>query len=330
MIKESIKTSYSINQLSWFAEVMFYRLLLSADDYGCCDGRPVVLRNTLFPTRDDVTTAQITKALDQLKKVRIVFEYSVNGKQYLCFPNFTSYQRLRAKSRKYPAPPEDLLKACQSDDSQMTDTCLLEEELEVELEVELEEKKENKKEIIDCEVEGSGVSDADSEASKSQNGTSGEVEEIIDYLNSEANTRYSVTDSYRKLINGRLREKYTVNDFKTVINKKCDEWLGTDMAKFLRPNTLFAKSHFDEYLNAPQVQKRNSVPMPAYWYETEADKKAEENEITRRWIRDVLSSEGFSGEPLERRTDEIFKDPEESERYCDKWRKQAEEELRDM
>ena len=39
-----------------------------------------------------------------------------------------------------------------------------------------------------------------------------------------------------------------VDDFKKVIDTKAAEWLGTDMEKFLRPQTLFG-SKFESYLN---------------------------------------------------------------------------------
>ena len=76
--------------------------------------------------------------------------------------------------------------------------------------------------------------------------------EIIDYLNLKTGSSYRYsTKSIREYINGRLREGYTVDDFKTVIDKKCLEWEGTDQEQYLRPSTLFAPKHFAEYLNQP-------------------------------------------------------------------------------
>ena len=46
-----------------------------------------------------------------------------------------------------------------------------------------------------------------------------------------------------------MNEGYTLEDFKTVIDKKYDEWNNdTKMKKFLRPETLFS-TNFDRYLN---------------------------------------------------------------------------------
>lgn len=53
----------------------------------------------------------------------------------------------------------------------------------------------------------------------------------------------------RSCIHARLEEGFQLEDFKTVINKKCIEWIGTDYEKYLRPETLFG-TKFESYLNA--------------------------------------------------------------------------------
>ena len=73
--------------------------------------------------------------------------------------------------------------------------------------------------------------------------------EIISYLNEKTRKRYRLGKNTRKLINARLSEGYSVDDFKHVVDVKCAEWTGTDFEKYLQPSTLFAPSHFDEYLN---------------------------------------------------------------------------------
>lgn len=75
---------------------------------------------------------------------------------------------------------------------------------------------------------------------------------IVEYLNQKAGTKYKhTTKKTHSLIHARLSEGFSVDDFKTVIDKKCAEWLGTDMEKFLRPETLFG-TKFESYLNAKQ------------------------------------------------------------------------------
>lgn len=88
------------------------------------------------------------------------------------------------------------------------------------------------------------------------------VEEIVDHLNQRAGTHYKATTANtRKLIKARLKEGFTIEDIKLVIDKKCADWLNNrDMAQYLRPETLFGPK-FESYLNAkatPQNNRNNS------------------------------------------------------------------------
>ena len=75
-------------------------------------------------------------------------------------------------------------------------------------------------------------------------------EEIVSYLNSKAQTNYKATTNKTKsLIHARLKEGFSVDDFKQVIDVKCNEWLqDKEMRKYLRPETLFG-TKFESYLN---------------------------------------------------------------------------------
>lgn len=87
------------------------------------------------------------------------------------------------------------------------------------------------------------------------------AEDIVTFLNSTVGSNYkSTTGKTRKLIAARIAEGFTVDDFKTVISKKAKEWQGTDMAQYLRPETLFG-TKFEGYLNQPEVKnnRRSSL-----------------------------------------------------------------------
>ena len=79
---------------------------------------------------------------------------------------------------------------------------------------------------------------------------------IVSHLNQRAGTKYKHTSSKTKTcIHARLAEGFTLDDFKTVIDKKCDEWLGDEkMEKYLRPETLFG-TKFESYLNQKNTNK---------------------------------------------------------------------------
>jgi uncharacterized phage protein (TIGR02220 family)/predicted phage replisome organizer len=83
---------------------------------------------------------------------------------------------------------------------------------------------------------------------------------IVEYLNEKAGTGYKATTAKTKTaIKARLAEGFTLEDFKTVIDKKCTDWLGSEYEQYLRPETLFG-TKFESYLNAkimrnPQQRK---------------------------------------------------------------------------
>ena len=86
--------------------------------------------------------------------------------------------------------------------------------------------------------------------------------EAVDYLNEKAGTKYkSNSKNTTKHIKARINDGYTLEDFKRVIDKKCSEWLNTDMEKYLCPDTLFG-SKFEKYLNqkinGPKINKIQS------------------------------------------------------------------------
>lgn len=103
ILKESICTSDSIDQLSAFQETMFYRLIVNCDDFGRFDGRPKILASKLFPLKD-IRTQQIEDALRALTSAELVILYEVDGKPFLQMKTWDRHQQIRAKKSKYPAP----------------------------------------------------------------------------------------------------------------------------------------------------------------------------------------------------------------------------------
>ena len=85
--------------------------------------------------------------------------------------------------------------------------------------------------------------------------------EVIKYLNEKANTNYRPsTKNTQSFIKARLKEGFTVEDFKKVIDVKAKSWVGTDFEKYLRPSTLFG-TKFENYLN--EANKKAPVKIGA-------------------------------------------------------------------
>ena len=76
------------------------------------------------------------------------------------------------------------------------------------------------------------------------------VRDVIAYLNEKTGKRFSPKSAVaNRTIKARLKEGYTLDDFRTVIDKKVRSWKNdARMAQYLRPETLFG-TKFDGYLN---------------------------------------------------------------------------------
>ena len=101
--------------------------------------------------------------------------------------------------------------------------------------------------------------DIDIDIDKGQKPQSEVYEEIIKYLNEKTGSHFKPTSkSTQRLINGRLSENYTIEDFKYVIDVKTNEWKdNTKMSKYLTPDTLFNASKFEKYRNQQMPKQQN-------------------------------------------------------------------------
>lgn len=105
LLKEGICTSDAINMLSSDSEVLFYRLLVVADDFGRMDGRVQIIKSQCFPLKDSLTPSKIEKLLVELQQATLITPYQVNNKPFFIINKWE--QRVRSKER-YPAPQESV------------------------------------------------------------------------------------------------------------------------------------------------------------------------------------------------------------------------------
>lgn len=89
------------------------------------------------------------------------------------------------------------------------------------------------------------------------------TEEVVNHLNNRLGTQYkTTTQATRKLIKARIKEGFTVEDMKLVIDKKATEWGNNPkMAQYLRPDTLFGNK-FEGYLNTRPNTRLNALSNP--------------------------------------------------------------------
>lgn len=98
--------SEAIDILSEGAEIFFTRLIMKADDYGSFHSNPKLIRAALFPLKEYKDTT-ISKWVNECIDAKILFAYTVDGKEYLRIVNFG--QRLRNMRNTFPQPVDDPL-----------------------------------------------------------------------------------------------------------------------------------------------------------------------------------------------------------------------------
>lgn len=130
---------------------------------------------------------------------------------------------------------------------------------------------------IDIDNEIDIDNDIDNDISLSLKDLKDNYKNIIEYLNKEAGTNYKYTSQKTKtLINARLNDGFTVEDFYTVIQKKSSEWLNTKYEKYLRPETLFG-TKFESYLNQKNGKPKSTFEILQAEYEKEVENEQNRN-----------------------------------------------------
>lgn len=103
IIKETIRTSKDVNNLSDFLFRLWAYLITYVDDFGRGSADPELLKGIVFPRRK-VSETQIHTAMNELQNRGMIVLYSVNGEPYFYFPTWDKHQSVRAKKSKFPAP----------------------------------------------------------------------------------------------------------------------------------------------------------------------------------------------------------------------------------
>jgi len=118
VIKDSIYTSPNMNDLSVYAERHFYRVLMLADDYGCFESTPAVVRGRCYPLQESIRRTDIEKWQEELREKQILATWTENGHEYSMFVSFEKHNskylvndegKPTHRRRTTPEPPEELL-----------------------------------------------------------------------------------------------------------------------------------------------------------------------------------------------------------------------------
>lgn len=104
IIKDTIRTSKTVNSMTDFQFRVWVHLITYVDDYGRGSADPELIKGLVFPRRKRLAESDIKKALSELVGMGCISLYDVDGESYFYFPNWGKHQRIQAKKSKFPAP----------------------------------------------------------------------------------------------------------------------------------------------------------------------------------------------------------------------------------
>lgn len=236
-IKPQFWTDKKVMSLKRDIRLLFIGLWTLADDYGVVTSDTGVIKGHLFPNDADLRTQTINEWLNELAKARMIVPLIVSDEGYYYIRTFTDHQKVD-KPSKTRFISDDELKAALSQYSDITNQIL-------------SKGSRDSSETPAMEREGEVVREEDI------------YTPVVGYLNKKCNTNFKPSsDKTRKLINSRLKEGFTIDDFKKVVDNQCSKWL-TDpkMNQYLRPETLFG-TKFEGYLNSPKSNVVQQILIP--------------------------------------------------------------------
>lgn len=116
---------------------------------------------------------------------------------------------------------------------------------------------------------------------------------FIEWFNQKSGKRFKNVESNRKIIRARINEGYSKSELAKVVEFKSKQWKDdSKMNPYLRITTIFAPSHFGNYLNeANEYSKSSNISTTTTsdgqrqgktTEEIEAERKKHAEEITRR------------------------------------------------
>ncbi|WP_063697042.1 phage replisome organizer N-terminal domain-containing protein [Pediococcus inopinatus] len=108
----------------------------------------------------------------------------------------------------------------------------------------------------DVTVTSRDATEVELDKDKESNREAVNFKKLIEYFNMKSGKHFRDVESNRKLIRARLNDGYSKADIKRVIDIKSAEWRDDpEHYQYLQPSTLFAPSHFDNYLNQGSVSE---------------------------------------------------------------------------
>lgn len=239
MLDPNIWDSADFANLSVLSKLVFIGMISNADDEGRGRANVNYLKSKIFPYDMQMRIGDIEKSLDEIAACVSILFYVYQSCEYYSLLHWKKWQRV-------DKPQPSMIAAYDESTCRIIRTKPDKAPLKAEINP-LKRKKEPLK--------------------KDEGKLSDVCKNVIEYLNVKAGTNFRAhTKQTVALIEARLNDHFTETDIIAVIDKKTREWTGTDMQKYLRPETLFG-AKFEGYFNQCEPVKKYKKLESAHIYD---------------------------------------------------------------
>jgi uncharacterized phage protein (TIGR02220 family) len=224
-LRPEIRNSSRWNAVSLKAQSLWIRLLTMVDDFGRCDGRASVICGNCWAVWNerhpsDAVNPQETAALCcELKASGLIEIYTSGDKEVLQLLQWQ--ERARSEKSKWPDPQES---AAERSGTQPNPASL-------------------------ALVPSPSPSPNGLGACIPKGGHwSPDARVALAFLNEVSGKHFRETDANLRFIESRLSEpEVTLDGVKQMVRRQVKLWNGTDMEKYIRPETIFNATKFQSY-----------------------------------------------------------------------------------
>lgn len=249
--------------------VIWFKILTLAGREG---GNGILMMNNRVHYTDEMLSTLFSRPLNTVRFALATFEkYGmieiIDG--IISLPNWEKHQniegieKIKEQTRKRVARHREnqkkLLESNVTCSVTVTQGNAIDKDIEKEREEEKELKKHNIEQVEEITLPAWLNKNAALEVRKGQ--PKNYISRIpIAYLNQKTGKSFKFVEKNINFVKLRLKEGYTLEDFKQVIDLKVSQWIhDTNMSKYLRPETLFG-TKFEGYLNERPMKQAQVLP----------------------------------------------------------------------
>lgn len=236
-IKPGFFKNEDLAECSPWARLCFAGLWCLADREGRLEDRPKRIKGELFP----YDTVDVEPLLQELERFSFILRYEIDGFKAIQILEFMKHQSPHYTESKSTIKPHRLLGAGVDDGDGTPENSGSREAIK-------RGPKPPDSLIPDSLIPEETTSSGKPDPEPSESSDLVQAKEVLECLNAKTRSAFRAVPANLDLIRARLKEGYSLQALKSVVDAKTLEWIDdAKMQKFLRPATLFGRTNFSQY-----------------------------------------------------------------------------------